>query len=639
MSWIEGPPPEDPVIDWNSKLEQDLKGELSEDVAKKTLGKFLMNNIGFTTEILTGITLEPYQRIMIKGWMNKNYTLTVAGRGMAKSTLAAIFSFLYCIFNPGVKIVIISATFRSSRRILETIDGWASNEESGVLLRQCFERPMQKAQDLYSITFGNGKRAPSTITAYPLGNPDKLRGIRCNVLIIDEGLLIPKTTIDDVLKPFLFAGPAITYKQRIRERESDMIKAGRLREDQRMQFKSSSKMIVLSSASYKWEYLHDLYQDYLKKIDEATAKGGVQDATYLVQQFSYEIIPENRMDVLLEPAVIKDITSGSTTQATLDREYRAIFTDGTDGYYSPLKMAQCTIPNGEIPCIEITGEKGATYILGIDPNVSASPTSDHFAMCLLKEVTKSDGTKIPMVVHQYGHTGCETRYHMQYFLYLLNNFNIVYIAVDTTQGSGMDFINFCNESQVFKEAKIELLPIEADFGRNDFSSIAGQIRRSYNLQGRRIVQKQTFHSDFQRAGNEHLKVCIDFRKILFAGLIKAVPNVAGIMAEHDIGNIYRDHPAFATEKREGTIAQFLDYQDYMMDLVKKECAMIEPKISPLGNQTFDMPQNMKRTKGANRPRKDNYSALFLANWAFKLYNESRSMPDTAGDNYFEPMLF
>lgn len=632
--WIDGPAPEDPVIDWNEKFLKELKGELSEEVARRTLGKFLISNIGFTTEILTGLKLAPFQRLILKGWFNKNFCLTVAGRGGSKSTLAAIFSYLYCIFNPGTKIIIISATFRSSRRILTTIDDWATvteNRPDGILLRQTFAKDLEKSQDQYCLKFGNG----SMITALPLGNPDKLRGFRCNVLIIDEGLLIPQQTIDGVLKPFLVAGTDITFKQSVRQRENKMIAAGKMKEEDRMQFKSDSKMIILSSASYKWEYLYNLYSDYRKKIDEAAQATDLSGPTYLVQQYSYEIIPPE----MLESAIIQNVTSGSTPQATIDREYRAIFTDGTDGYFSPLKMAQCTIENGQTPCIEIKGETGFEYILGIDPNVSASTTADHFAMCLLKIVTKPDGTKIPMVVHQYGYAGCETKYHMLYFLYLLKNFNIVYIAADTTQGSGMDFINFCNESQIFKENKVELFPIDADFGRNDFSSIAGQIRRSYNLTTNRIVQKQVFHSDFQRAANEYLKVCIDFRKIIFAGLGKAVPNMLSFMVDQDIGNIYRIHPAFATEKEEGTIAQFLDYQDHMMDLVKKECARIEPKLSPLGNMTFDMPQNMKRTKGVNRPRKDNYSALFLSVWAFKLFTESQSMPDTSGDNYFIPRLF
>lgn len=638
MAFIRTDWPDSDNIDWNKKFKEELKGELTEEVARKTLGKFLMYNIGFLVKILTGITLAPYQRLMIKGWFYRNFILTVAGRGASKSTMASIFAYLYCLFNPNTHVLIVSATFRSSRRIVEVIDGWSKRKE-GRLLRQTFAGDMTKKQDLYSITFNNGAK----ITAVPLGNSDRLRGFRCNVLVIDEGLLIPQQTIDLILKPFLIAGADITEKQSIREREDRLITAGKMKEEDRMQFKSDSKMIILSSASYKWEYLFTIYQDYLKKIDDyGNGEKENVKASYLVQQFSYKIVPEE----ILDPAVTEDVESGSTPQGVIDREYNAKFTDGSDGYFSPVKMNECTIPSDSLPCIEVVGEKDAEYILSIDPNVSSSPTADHFAMCVLKIVNK-DGKRIPLVVHQYAYAGCEVKYHILYFLYLLQYFRPVYIAVDTSQGSGMDFINICNESEIFKKEKMDLLPIEADFGKLDYETIAKQVKQSYNLTTKRIVQKQYFHSDFQKAANEYLKTCIDFKRVLFASKSTHDNGSLTGIVEQDIGDIYRIHPAFQVSveklKKEktlvGTMYEFVEYQSSMIDLVKKECATIEPKSSVLGNVTFDMPQSMKRQKGVDRPRRDSYSALFLGVWAFKIYEEMREANIEKHDNAFEPEIF
>ena len=629
MAWVQGGQPVDPktTVDINRQLKEELKGELDESQARVTLGKFLSYNIGFLVKILTGITLADYQRLVIKGWMRKNFTINVAGRGCGKSTLASIFAYVYCLLNPNVHIIMVSATFRSSRRIVETIDQWAQRPE-GALLRHCFQGDMTKKQDLYSITFKNGAK----ITAVPLGDSQRLRGFRCNVLMIDEGLLIPEQTIEEVLKPFLIAGADITEKQRIRERETEMIAKGLMTEEDRRVFKSDSKMIILSSASYKWEHLYTIYKNYLSLIYKTEEKDAVVDSvsSYLVQQYSYEIVP----DELVDPALIKDIESGNTPQAIMDREYKAIFTDGSDGYFSAKKMEDCTIPNGMEPTIEIKGERGAKYILAIDPNVSASASSDHFAIVVFKIVKDNKSREIPMMVHGYAEAGVELKYHILYFIYLLKNFNIVYIATDATQGSGIDFINICNESQLFKKLKMNLLPIDADFGKNDVETMAKQVRKKYNIEGNQIVQKQVFHSDFQRAANEYLKYCFDFKRILFAGKALAVDGLVSTLAEQDIGDIYDIHPSF---KGEG-LHEFIRHQDAIIDLTKKECAIIEPKMSQLGNVSFDMPQNIKRTKGAKRTRKDLYSALFLGNWAFKIYQESLTMPEEDRGKGFTPIL-
>jgi len=58
-------------IDWNEKFKAELKGELEEDQARQTFGKFLEFNIQFTTRILTGMIIKPFQAIIIKGWFEK----------------------------------------------------------------------------------------------------------------------------------------------------------------------------------------------------------------------------------------------------------------------------------------------------------------------------------------------------------------------------------------------------------------------------------------------------------------------------------------------------------------------------------------------------------------------------------------
>lgn len=623
---IEGYKLKNPLIDWNKKLEEDLGDrELTEEEGKKTLGKFLMYNLRFFASTVIGFTLAPYQRLILKGWFTSNFILCVAGRGAAKSTLASVFSALYCLMHPDHKILIVSTTFRSSRQIVEKIDAWSKKRE-GFLLRQCMDGDMIKKADLFRIKFLNG----AEITCVPLGDPNKLRGFRCHVLFIDEGLLIAQSTIDNVLKPFLVAGADIDTKMLIREKEERLIKKGLLKQEDRTIFESGAKLIILSSASYTWEHLHTIYQDYLKKIYAAEELDeSNQYARYAVQQLSYEIVPKE----ILDPAVTEDITNGSNSKDTIDREYKAFFTSSSDSYFSAKKITECMIPDKEEPSLEIIGDPKSEYILAIDPNVSSSPSADHFAICVMKIIKNKDNKEMGMVVNQYGVAGVELKYHIQYFLYLLQNFNIVYIACDTTSGDNLDFINICNESKQFKDQKIELLPINAEFGKENFDEITQQVKKGYDKNTKRIVQKQPFHSAFQRAANEYLQSCFNFKNIRLGSKILSLGDKSASLANIEIGDVWRDHPQFADREIDGenSMYNFIEYQDNMLKMVQDECVSVEVKTNSLGTTSYDLPQSMKRSKNAKRRRKDNYSALLLCNWCIKIYLETKTLPENPED--------
>lgn len=636
MVWIPGVNVSNEIpVDWNTQFQNELKGELDEEVARKTLGKYLMYNMGVCVYNLTGFMLESYQRLVIKGWMKKNFTLCIAGRSFSKSFLLGHFFYLFCLFNPEHHVLMVSATFRSSRKVLENIEAWSNRKRKrvggewlpgGELLKETFARPMSKKADMYKIEFKNG----STITAVPLGDPDNLRGFRCNVLAIDEGLLIPQSTIDLVLKPFLAGGADITRKQRIRRKEDKRIAEGHMVEDDRQKFKSTSKMIISSSASYKWEELYETYKKYMKIIQGddqiKPEETDVGVSTYLVQQLSYKVAKPELMD----PAILKEIKEKMIPENVIRREYEAQFIDESGGYFSAKEMFGCTVSPGAMPCIEIRGEKGAKYILGIDPSMGSSAADDHFAMCVVKIVKRpKDGRDVGLVVHQYGCSGVELKHHIAYLYYVLKSFNIVYLVCDTTQGNNSDFISICNESEYFKQRKLELNPIVAEFTSDSFDDITKQVKLSYNPDSsiNRIVQKQYFSSSIIKAGNEYLRASFDQKLIWFASHAQSVPDVVPVMCEQDVMNIHRTHPEYTDNDGDGNMYEFVTYQDNMIELVKKECALIEVTPSPLGNLTFDLPHHMTRNrKNERRNRKDNYSALWLANWGLKIYLASQSLP-------------
>lgn len=621
-------PSREKYIDVNAELKA-IKGELTEEKARELLGKFLRYNLGFTTEILTGIRLYPEQVLYIRSWFENNFSVCIAGRGCAKSTLAGIFAILYCIFNPGVTVLIVSQNFRSSRRILENIERIAMST-AGKLLHQVFKTPkLSRRGDIFSWELINESR----IMCVPLSNGEGLRGLRANVLIVDEALLVPLRIIEEILQPFLVAAGDIKDKQRVREYEDKLIKAGKMKEEERKIFKSTSKMILLSSASYQWE---DLYKVYLKYLEKAKfdSEADRKIASYGVLHFSIDSVPKDMIDA----AIKEDIKNAPPS--TLDKEYRAIFIESTRSYFSAKKMNDCTVKAGESPTIELFGEKDAEYVLGIDPSFSSADSSDHFAMCLMKIVPKKD-KKIGMVVNSYAVAGGNLRDHILYLFYLLTNFNIVYIGIDSSQGDNNEFINACNNSALFKSAGIDLKDLEADFHRDDMSVLPGQIIKSYNFGNKRIVQKQGFHSGFQRAANEYLQACIESGNIGFASFISALEDSEALVRQAKshveiIINPHNGHASFS--EKDSNIFTFVDDQESLIKLTKDECALIELGSTTLGTQSWDLPQNLKRSKSPDRARKDNYSALLLANWCVHLYLQSKEVPKTTIQNTFRPIL-
>ena len=225
-----------------------LKGELENREAKITLAKFLRANLGLTTELISGIKLAPFQEIMLKGMLNKNFSMLVLGRGCGKTFIASVFCFLQCIFEPGTKILIAGPTFRTARFIFNNLEKMVESK-GAELLAQAFGAK-QKRNDQFEWQINGG-----SITAIPL-NGEKIRGFRANILVLDEYLLLPEDIINNVLMPFLVAPQNMKERLEIREIEDELIRQGAMKEEDRMVFENNSKMIALSSASYTFENLY-----------------------------------------------------------------------------------------------------------------------------------------------------------------------------------------------------------------------------------------------------------------------------------------------------------------------------------------------------------------------------------------------
>ncbi len=598
-----------PIPNLNEEL-LSLKGELPDRQAKITLAKFMRSNLGFTTELLSGIKLALYQEITLKAFFNRNFSMCVWGRGCGKSFIAAVYCFLQCIFEPKTKILIAGPTFRTARFIFNNLEKIVESKEAQMLAHAFGAKSKRNDQFEWKINDG-------TITAIPLSG-EKIRGFRANILVLDEFLLLPEDTIKTVLMPFLVAPQDMAERIKIREIEDGLIQKGDMKEEDRVQFENNSKMIALSSASFSFENLFKTYKEWMNNIYSED----IQQSNYFISQMAFDSIPSDMID----STVIEEAQSGGSSNSSFQREYCAQFTDGSDSYFSAKKMHDCTIPDGEKQHSLVKGEPDKSYILAIDPSFSNSPSSDYFAMSVLELDDEKNNEST--LVHSYAVAGGDLKDHIKYLHYLVTHFNIILLIIDN---AGYQFIDSANEAELFRDSKINLkfFDFNSDKKGNDYQKVLLNAKRQYNKKEGTICFKQLFSTTFLREANEYLQASIDHKRIWFGSRTAACGSFFDKVSAQAVPLKLMPY------ENKGDLIEF---QDDMIYQTKKQCALVEVKTTAKGVQTFDLPQHLKRSTSANRARKDNYTTLMLGNWAVKCYNDIKNTKQEQINHTFTPRM-
>jgi len=614
--------------DYTKELEK-FTGELDDIQTKIFLAKYFKSNLGLSFELLNGGSVQLYelQELILRAMFIRDNGMIVAARGFSKSYLIAFFSIIYPLFVFGSKICLISANFRSSRRILEYCETIINNPRAS-LLKECFPDRLQRSNDMYRFKIPNP--CGSEVFALPLSTGQGLRGTRASVVVVDEGLLISKDIQEYVIRPFLTAKQNLQEELEIKAREDELIKAGVITEEDRISF-PKNKYFVFSSASYEFEYLFDMF----KTMVDGTFKEVKDNDTpaYFVMRSSYEALAENTHIDTTQINAAKE--NGGENTDYFKREYRGLFTSSSDGYFSVKKMHECTVPLGDVPTIQIKGDKASKYILAIDPSYSASKSSDFFAIgtYLLNE----DERKITLV-HTYGRAGGDLKDHFAYFAYLLSYFNVVFVVNDA---SGSEFISGFNESTLAKEKnlKVEFIHNDLCFDTDDSKEYNEQIKllkNNYNISNKKIVYGQKFNTanNAIRRMNEALQNSINAKKVWFASSCRN--NEKSFNRQKDI-NLPIEY-----KNQHGQVfgvVEMIEDQDIWITETKNQVALIEVQATSAGVLQYNLPQSLRRATGDNRCRRDHYSCLLIANWAAKIYFDMMTAPEEQVNfNTFDPIV-
>lgn len=157
-------------------------------------------NFWFTCKWLLNINLHPFQVAILQELWQRKFPMLVASRGAGKTFILGIYSILRALFHQNAKVVIVGAAFRQSKLMFDYIDTIYRN--SPILRSICHEHPKR---DIDQCFFNVGQ---SRIIAIPLGDGQKIRGLRANYIIADEFACLDRNTLVETDKGILRIGDA-----------------------------------------------------------------------------------------------------------------------------------------------------------------------------------------------------------------------------------------------------------------------------------------------------------------------------------------------------------------------------------------------------------------------------------------------
>lgn len=206
------------------------------DAIEEWAGYYRHNPHRFAKDYLH-LDLRLFQKLLLVMMNDATSFVCIAARGIGKTFLCAVFCCIRCILYPGTKIVIASQTRGQSINVLEKIQ-MELRPRSPELAMEIDDRQSRMNGTNAILAFKNGSYI-KVVTA-----SDTARGNRANILLVDEFRLVPKDTVDTVLKNFLTNPRMPEY--------ADLSRAERARAYD----KERNKSLFASSAFYSdnWSY-------------------------------------------------------------------------------------------------------------------------------------------------------------------------------------------------------------------------------------------------------------------------------------------------------------------------------------------------------------------------------------------------
>lgn len=585
------------------------------------------------------LKLEAFQQIMLDMLWYKKFPMILATRGAGKTFMLALYALLKALLVPGSKIVIVGAGFRQAKLVFKYIE---QLYEASPLVKEAISHwgGPKYGSDAATLRVGL-----SSIQAIPIGDGEKIRGLRATVLIADEFASIPEDIFDIVIEPFtaVHMNPAERAAQkRFIKRLESLGADSRLIESIEATQGFGNQVIISGTPSYKHNHFYKrwaVYMAFLKSqgdpkqlkyaleerqlastgklteiSDEDVEHAEVSWHHYAVFQLPYTALPEGFME--------EDIIRKAKATYPAHRfamEYLSQFPDDTDGFIRRSWIERATPqPPEDIPVdIELYGNPRHTYVMGVDP----ARFNDNLGVVVFKITDR--GREL---VYCQAWDRTQFSISAQRIREIVNRFNIEYVAMD--KGGGGEEIRewLCKKVDDVDPADfIWVIPDQMEKYTGDKTGMAAP--------GRKILEMVDFTNAWISQAAHGVESNIQQCYVLFPDRADpdkvydqymrhfskdAVTEGEKEALQRDLWGLDEweaDQITAATGKK--TQRTFGVTQN-IEECINETCAIVR-MVSPKGTESFELPKLAEQPEGLDMRRRDRWSALMLANYAAKVY--------------------
>jgi len=565
----------------------------------------------FAVRALLNMELPPYQCTILDTLWSRRLPMLIGGRGSSKSRMLATYCLLRMIFHPGCNVVIVGNGLRQSRQVFDyMVKTW---NESPVLRDIAGKgRTVGPRREIDRFQFEIGD---SHTYAIPLGQGDKIRGLRANYVICDEFSSINEEVFNVVVQGFAIVASDPVEKVKEYATIKKLKKCGQWSDEMEALFRSRAggNQIVCSGTAYysfnhfykRFKQWHDIIASKGDPHRLASALGSdeslknFQWKDYAILRIPYNEVPEGMLD-----ANILNQARATLSRSQFLMEYCACFISDTDGFYrrSILEAATCNKPIVTLDGLvqfnaQMTGDRKKSYVMAIDP----AADKDNAAIVLLElnvshrkiahvwTTNKKKYNDLRKYMEAKGKEVSEDyyRYIAMKIRQFMREFPIEHIIMDKN-GGGTAIAESLKSIESYEAGELPIYPIiDPDEPKPD------DIRKGLHIL-ELLAPTMEINAD---ANHGMLK---DFQdKVLIFPMFNSI-EVAKSIEIDVINNLEFDG--------------FEDLLEEVEELKNEITSIVVTPSSNIGKETFDTPSIKLEGMKKGRLRKDRYSALLYANF-------------------------
>ncbi|GAA4880560.1 terminase family protein [Paenibacillus vulneris] len=433
----------------------------------------------FAEEYL-GLSIKPFQKILLYCMIVYNYTAFFASRGLGKSYLTALFCVIMCILFPGTKVVIAAGQKSQGMKIVtEKIPELIAQSKTGMLKREIKGsiRTSMNTDDP-NVEFLNGswiKVVASTQGA---------RSARANILILDEFRMIDPKIYKNVLRRFLAASrqPGFLQKPEYKNKQ---------------EYLERNKEIFLTSCYYKFNWSYERYKVFIKAM--------LEGKKYFICGLPYQIaIKENltNREQLLDELAEDDLDSIGWLM-----EMDCLFFGESEKAYfkteeiKDTKVIQFPVYKKELQQLiknkNISSKKNENEIrvLSCDIALLGGDANDSSVFTLISAKKNKSGTRYKReVLNIESHQGLHPETQSFIIRRLFDDFECDYIVLDR-QGNGISVYSYLCRKQYDEERKKEYPPFYSMNEKDDLKLAAFHTEDEYEDKIYTVSASEEFNHD------------------------------------------------------------------------------------------------------------------------------------------------